>query len=163
MPLSLSTRAFAVALMGLAGFPYHVLSAQDTRQVVEPAFLPSCVVISATLQTTRQEMLSEKSDTDAVSDAQTELIQRALDACAPGHAVELALARNSQADAFLINPLIIPAGVSLRVDGGVTVFGSRNPANYQAAGTRARCGVPSRAGDGCKPLLNFSRNSGLYG
>ncbi len=163
MPISLLKRAFVLALMGLAVFPDHALSAQDTRQVVEPAFPPSCIIIPASLQTKRQGMLPEQNDTNDVSAAQTKVVQKALDACASGHAVELTLGKSGHADAFLIDPLIIPAGISLRVDGGVTVFGSRDPANYQAAGARAQCGIPSRPGDGCRPLLSFSGNSGLYG
>ena len=158
-----SKSTFAVALLGLAIFTVHDLSAQDTRRVVEPSFPGSCVVIHASLQTNRQEGLANQDDTNSISAAQTRLIQHALDACTPGQAVELALASSGPGDAFLINPLVIPTGVSLRVDGGVTVFGSRDPANYQASGTQARCGVISKEGGGCRPLLSFSGDSGLYG
>jgi len=54
--------------------------------------------------------------------------------------------------------------VGLIVDGGVTVFASRNPTDYQTASTEL-CGSFGSAGNGCNLLLNFAKGtgSGLYG
>jgi hypothetical protein len=53
-----------------------------------------------------------------------------------GKAVEVTLGSGGQ-DAMVIKPIYIPAGVTLLVDGGVTLFGSRVAADYQI-GTRQR-------------------------
>jgi polygalacturonase len=148
---------------GMLGLVAGSLFARDTRRVEEPTFPDTCITIPASLQTSPNGALVADSDNDAVSAAQTKVIQDAFNRCSSGQAVELAAGSDGNKDAFLIDPLTVPAGVSLLVDGGVTVFGSRNPANYQAEGARALCGVASRSGDGCRPLLSFSSNSGLYG
>jgi polygalacturonase len=58
-------------------------------------------------------------------------LQSALDACAPGQAVKL-VAKGEQA-AFLTGPLTLPSGVTLWVDAGVTLFGTRDPKVYGAS------------------------------
>jgi hypothetical protein len=87
----------------------------------------------------------------------TSRIQDALDNCASGQAVELAASNNNYG--FLIQPIKIPSGVTLLVDAGVTVFASRNPADYQQ-GSGATCGVVSAAGGGCRPLIKSSGTTG---
>jgi hypothetical protein len=93
----------------------------------------------------------------------TSRIQSALDNCASGQAVELAASNNNYG--FLIQPISIPSGVALLVDAGVTVFASRNPADYQQQGSGATCGVVSTNGGGCAPLITsiLTTGSGIMG
>ena len=118
--------------------------AQDTRRVAEPAFPPSCAVVSARLSEIDEAQLD------------TRRIQQALDACTPGQAVEL---RADGARAvFLSGPLDLRTGVTLRVGPGVTLFGSRNPRDYDAA--PGRCGVIDQSGRGCRALINGDHVTG---
>jgi polygalacturonase len=61
----------------------------------------------------------------------TTRIQSALDACASGHAVKLAASGTN--NAFVTGPLTVPTGVSLWVDAGATLYGTRNPSVYGSA------------------------------
>jgi polygalacturonase len=106
------------------------LPAQDTRLVKEPTFPPICARIQASLETTPDGKLISSSDNDVTSAAQTKQLESALAHCYVGQAVELTIGASSRKDAFLVEPIDIPDGVSLVVDGGITLFGSRNPAQY---------------------------------
>jgi polygalacturonase len=86
----------------------------------------------------------------------TERIQRALDDCTPGTAVELKA--DGSRNAFLSGPLQVRSGVTLLVDGGVTLFGSRNPRDYDISS--GSCGVVDRNGHGCRPLIGGDNVSG---
>ena len=97
--------------------------AQDTRRVTEPKFPPSCTVLTAGLAsrgTTLAESDENKPDTNR--------IQQAMDRCQPGQAVELKAGGGH--DAFLSGPLQLRRGVTLLIDKGVILFGSRNPRDY---------------------------------
>src|SRR5437879_5322532 len=118
--------------------------AQDTRRVTEPVFPKTCAVVQARL-----------SDIDD-GQLDTRRIQQALDACAPGHTVELR-ADGARA-AFLSGPLDLRTGVTLRVGAGVTLFGSRNPRDYDAA--PGRCGIIDQSGRGCRALINGDHVAG---
>ncbi|MDP9052337.1 MAG: glycosyl hydrolase family 28 protein [Acidobacteriota bacterium] len=124
-------------------------SSQDTRTVVEPTFPTSCTILSAQLTISAGEPSSETA-------FDTSRIQTALNACAAGSAVELQ--PSGANSAFLIQPLTIPSGVTLLVDGGVTVFASRNPADYQISG-KETCGTVGASGNGCSPILNINGNA----
>jgi hypothetical protein len=80
----------------------------------------------------------------------TARIQAALDGCAPGRAV--VLERAGQNDRFESAPLILPRGVTLFVDRGVTLAASRNRRDYDLA--PGSCGAPP-AGQAaqCKPFI----------
>jgi polygalacturonase len=58
-------------------------------------------------------------------------LQSALDACPSGQAVKLAAGGTN--NAFVTGPITIPAGVTLWVDAGVTLFGTRSPGVYASA------------------------------
>jgi len=142
------------ALLAVAG----AAQAQDTRTVTEPVFPPVCSTLQAQLSITAGEPSSETA-------FDTSRIQSALNACTSGHALELKT--NGSNAAFLIQPLNIPNGVTLLIDGGVTVFASRNPADYQITG-KETCGTIGTKGGGCNPLIkvnngNASTGSGLMG
>ncbi len=89
----------------------------------------------------------------------TTRVQNALNACTSG-SVEL---KNGTGDAFLIGPITVPAGVSLTVAAGTTVFASTNAQDYDVTPGTHTCGQYS-ATYGCKALITFlGSNSGLYG
>ena len=129
---------------------------QDTRTVVEPV-IPAvkCSVLTATLA-------ADSTVTGGLTLAQetvfdTSRIQSALTGCAQGQAVELA--PSGSLNAFLIQPITIPAGVTLLVDAGVRVMASRNPADYNK-GTSTNCGTISGPGSGCQPLISINTAPG---
>jgi hypothetical protein len=131
----------------------------DARTVTEPVIPASCTVLQA-----QQAIANGEPTSETTFDTTT--IQSALTSCASGKAVELTT--NGSNNAFLIAPLTIPAGVTLLVDGGVTVFGSRNPADYQVgtagSGGIEACGTVGTAGNGCKALITASSaNAGIMG
>ena len=142
---------FAMAL----GAGAQTLATGDSRTVTEPVIPPSCAVLASQMAIVSGGPASETA-------FDTTRIQAALTACPSGQAVELTAAGTN--NAFLIQPLTIPSGVGLVVDGGVTVFASRNPADYQTASTEL-CGTIGASGNGCNVLLNFAKGtgSGLYG
>ena len=125
---------------------------QDTRTVTEPVFPAVCTVLQA-----QQAIVGGEPASETTFD--TTRLQAALTACGSGKAVELTTDGGSN-NAFLIGPINIPNGVTLLVDGGVTVFASRNPADYQVAGTGVEtCGTVGTAGNGCNPLFKVNNNS----
>ena len=116
------TALLTAALSGLA---------QDTRTVTEPVLPPTCTTLLAE-KSGDGEKLAEvfEKTTD------TARIQAALNACKPGMAVELA-ASNTE-NAFLSGSLEMTEGVTLLIDKGVTLYGSRDPKDYD----------PNPAGEG---------------
>jgi polygalacturonase len=157
-------------------------TAQDTRQVTEPKIPASCVQLPAQLQAVGDK-LAEADE----SKLDTARIQSALDKCKPGMAVELK--PSSGNNAFLSGPLEMRTGVTLLIDEGVTLFGSRDPSVYEskipgestAPGvTPGLCGTiaagappavfpapqrPAPARGGCRPFIsiNDAKDVGIMG
>jgi polygalacturonase len=136
----------------------QTLATGDARTVTEPVFPAVCTTLVSQMTMVSGGPASE-------TDFDTARIQTALTGCASGQAVELSAAGAN--DVFLIQPINIPTGVSLIVDGGVTVFASRNPADYQISGAET-CGTYGASGNGCSNLIKFGNNStnansGIYG
>jgi polygalacturonase len=150
--------------------------AQDTRQVTEPKIPASCVQLSAQL----------RSVSDKIADADegkldTARIQNALDKCKPGMAVELKPASGN--NAFLSGPLEMRTGVTLLIDEGVTLFGSRDASAYEskeAGATPGLCGTiatgtppavfpapqrPAPTRGGCRPFISIvdAKDVGIMG
>ena len=101
-----------------------VAAAQDTRVVKEPVIPASCLVLRAKLQAVKDRVAeADESRLD------TERIQKAMDGCKPGQAVELKGVGAS--NAFLTGPLELRSGVTLLIDEGVTLYGSRDPRVYE--------------------------------
>jgi polygalacturonase len=119
---------------------FALLLAQDTRHVVEPVIPKSCTVLTAQ----RSSIDEDKPDTARIQDA--------LDKCPAGQAVELT------GNVFLAGPLQLRAGVTLLVDRGTTLYGSRNPRDYDIA--PEGCGIVDKRGHGCKPLISGDHVSG---
>jgi polygalacturonase len=127
--------------------------AQDARTVTEPKIPPTCTVLIAHLAS-HNSTLADSDD----SKPDTLRIQQAIDHCAPGHAVELK--PSNAADAFLTGPLELRAGVTLLIDRGATLFGSRSPRDYDVVpglcGTITEKKYPYTqgiSGHACKPLI----------
>jgi len=149
--------------------------AQDTRQVTEPKIPDSCVQLPAQLRATHS-MINPADE----GKLDTERIQNALDKCTPGMAVELK--PSSGNNAFLTGPLEMRTGVTLLVDEGVTLFGSRDAKLYDLQGegmTPGLCGTlapgaptifpvpqqPAPLHGGCRPLISVmnAKNVGIMG
>jgi len=163
--------AICVGVSILMGVCAH---AQDTRQVTEPKIPDSCVQLPAQLRA-MNNMLSPADE----SKLDTERIQNALDTCKPGMAVELK--PSSGNNAFLSGPLEMRTGVTLLVDEGVTLFGSRDARLYEMKGegvTPGLCGTiapgtptvfpaPQRqlkVRGGCRPFISVNaKDVGIMG
>jgi polygalacturonase len=148
--LSRGLVAVAVALAATRGS-----MAQDTRVVREPKIPAACSVLNAGLTAAQAtsgviEAQAEISGTGQAALVDTARIQKALDDCAKGTAVELAA--DGDKVAFLTGPIQLRAGVVLLVDKGVTLYGTRNPEYY--AVTPGSCGVVNDdSASGCRPLI----------
>jgi polygalacturonase len=143
-----------VAALGVLAAMFAAFAqGQDTRSVVEPTFPPTCSTLQGQQAITNGEPTSETT-------FDTTRLQSVLNSCAVGQAVELQTSGTN--NAFLIQPITIPTGVTLLVDGGVTVFASRNPADYQISGAET-CGTAGTAGNGCNPLFNIANNAASSG
>jgi len=148
------------------------LSAQDTRTVTEPKLPLTCAVYAAPLSSTPLDgpvIGQTAQEQNAESKAETATLKSKLNECRSGQAVELTLGADDSHNAFLINPVNLPLGVSLIIDAGVTVYGSRDPRNYQDPSTPAiQCGnygpvATYKVGKGCLPLITLNGYSGVYG
>lgn len=85
-------------------------------------------------------------------------IQNAIYQCPAGQAVKLAKGASGESG-FISGPLKLKSGVKLWIDSGVTLFASRNPADYDnGPGT---CGTATKAdGDACDPLILADQTTG---
>ena len=99
--------------------------AQDTRVVVEPVLPASCVKLIAEKSGDGEKLAETFEKT-----TDTTRIQKALDGCKPGLAVELAPGENT--NAFLTGSLDLREGVTLLIDKGATLYGSRDPKDYDS-------------------------------
>jgi polygalacturonase len=83
-------------------------------------------------------------------------IQEALDQCSAGHAVELK--PSASGNVFLAGPLSLRRGVTLLVDSGAILLGSRNPRDFDLK--PGSCGIVNQEGHGCRPLLGADHVAG---
>lgn len=129
-------------------------SAQDSRQIKEPVAPPVCALVAAELNDA-QISLQQAAAPD------TGRLQAAIDKCASGQAVRLVASKKNTV--FLSGALRLKPGVSLLIDGGVTLYGSRLPADFDR-GTGS-CGSNDEKGRGCFPLILMekSAHAGIYG
>ena len=167
--------AYCFAAVMLLPMTESTAHAQDTRQVTEPTIPASCVQIPAQLRAVSDKL----AETDE-SKLDTARIQGAMDKCKPGMAVELK--PSSGNNAFLTGPLEMRTGVTLLIDEGVTLFGSRDAKVYEskdANATPGLCGTiaagappavfpaPQRPAPrgGCRPLISImdAQNVGIMG
>ena len=141
--------AGAAAFLTLSG---SALLSQDTRHVTEPSIPSSCTVLSATLKNVGDSTITESDERNP----DTRRIQKALDACPRGKAV--VLKSGGSASAFLTGPLLLRPGVALVVDQSATLYGSRNPRDYDVS--PGSCGVINDQGKGCRALITGDRAAG---
>jgi polygalacturonase len=168
-------RLWTLGLLGLV----RMAAAQDTRQVEQPVIPASCRVLPAEKWVADDRILPEADERKL----DTAHIQAALDACGKGQAVELAPANGK--NAFLSGPLRLPEGVTLLIDKGVTLYASRNPADYdypsapgvcastenadRKFGTQAAApealNAPASGPVGCQPLISIinAKNTAVMG
>jgi polygalacturonase len=134
----------------------HAAAAQDRRTVSEPVIPPPCTSLLAALKGVKGA-LAEPDE----GKLDTERLQKALDHCAKGKALELS--KDGENNAFLTGPLSIPAGVILLVDRGVTLYGSRDPRLYDLR--PGSCGVVSKDSQGCRVLITVKAapHAGIMG
>ncbi len=134
------------------------LHAQDLRQVSEPVFPPTALRLRARLVAVQGGRTLSARDESKLDTAR---IQNALNHCPPGRAVELV--PDGVRKAFLSGPLRLRPGVTLRIAQGAILFGSRNPRDYDR--WPGGCGVLSRRGTGCRPLIlaDYAPNAALMG
>ena len=157
-----------------------VAKAQDTRVVMEPKIPPVCVKLEARLAATPDANGGKLREEDE-SKLDTERIQKAMDRCGAGKAVELAgvfcpkdaECKMYDRNAYLSGPLDMREGV--------TLFGSRDPKVFEIAkpGEPGKCGTSmprpttfpvqlaadaaARRG-GCRSLINVNvKNAGVMG
>jgi len=131
--------------------------------VTEPP-LPStlCATLGATLIPVGGS-LDGTDGSSSGSQPDTARIQQAITACPAGQAVKL-VAGASGESGFLSGPLTLKSGVQLWIDTGVTLFASRNPADFDnGPGT---CGTATSSDpNACNPfiLASGTANSGIVG
>lgn len=141
------------ALRGTSTHDPRTLASGDRRSVAEPtAPAETCATVTARLALTD----GTADEADEASPPDTARIQQALDGCAQtGDAVVgVRLAASGALTDFLTAPLTLRQGEVLVFDSSVTLYASRNPADYQIAG-RETCGTVGKGG-GCAPLLTLS-------
>jgi polygalacturonase len=143
---------FSSAALSIAAFALSLVpsSAQDTRVVTEPTIPPVCTTLRAQLAAPHGIDPSDEAKLD------TSRLQQAIDSCSPGHALELAA--DGDHSAFLTAPLELRKGVTLLIDKGVTLYGSRNPADY--AVRPGSCGIVNNERGGCHPLIHADHADG---
>lgn len=155
------------------------IAALDATLPSEPSMPTSvCTTLSAQLT---QSSFSSPSTVDptidnisavgtlaSASNPDTSRIQAALTACASGSAVKLVT--SGSYNAFLTGPLTLPSGVTLWVDSGVTLYGSRYPSDYNnsTATSTNQCGnaTSSTTGKACSALITVATGasgSGVVG
>jgi len=139
-----ATSFAACASLLAAGGAAH---AQDRRTVTEPTLPPVCATLNAKL--VAHPGSANGLDPADESKLDTERVQQGLDGCAPGHALELAA--EGPRNAFLLGPVQLRTGVTLLVDKGVTVYGSRDPQVYEVS--PGSCGKVDDQHAGCRTLI----------
>jgi hypothetical protein len=147
--------ALGAALLAGAGAAQSVATGDGRGMVAEPTFPAVCTQVPADLTISGGEPSSELNTATDTAALQTALSSSG---CL-GKAVEVTLGSGGQ-NAMVIAPIAIPATVTLLVDGGVTLFGSRVAADYQigTAGSGTTCGSTD-GGTGCYPLITLGQSA----
>ncbi|WP_169740007.1 glycosyl hydrolase family 28 protein [Actinospica robiniae] len=132
----------------------------------EPSVPGTCTALAAQLANPSNELFTTAQES---APPDTARIQAALNSCTgTGKAVELQISGGNAA--FLSGPLTVNAGEVLLVDTGVTLYASRNPADYQVSG-QPTCGTIGASdgstlgtASGCAPFISVrGNNAGIMG
>jgi polygalacturonase len=119
----------------------------------EPHIPSACVTLQA--QKTATDQIVGAADEQNLD---TDRIQKAIDGCPAGQAVKLA--KSGSKNAFVSGPLVMRSGVSLWVDGGATLFASRDPRDFDKESGSNTCGTEANDDSGgCKPLILIKKAS----
>lgn len=166
----MKTTIWSTLLLCFCGAATEMVMAQDTRNVTEPIIPKVCAVLRAPLKGTADgPVIGDTADEqNAESSSETSTLRTALQQCPKGQAVKLSLGGNPSFNSFLLEPTTLPPDVSLIIEGGVTVYGSRDPSRYQDNSDHAQGAICGTVGDyqvdrGCLPLFSMQTNSGIYG
>jgi polygalacturonase len=116
--------ASGAAGTGAAGASASGCASVDATLPAEPTIPPACATLTASFAAVAGTPPAETA-------LDTARIQAALSACAVGQAVRLTTGGAN--DGFITGPLTLPSGVSLWVDAGATLYGTRDPNVYGAA------------------------------
>ena len=143
---------------GAAGADGAVLPTASCDAIGTAPVLPAtvCATIMAT-KTVTSGIPTDESTLDTMT------IQSALDTCPAGQAVRL-VTDGADNVAFLSGGLFLRNGVTLWLDDGVTVFGSRNPRDFDGTPGSGKCGLTGSNTD-CNGLINVvgAQNAALMG
>jgi pectin methylesterase-like acyl-CoA thioesterase len=130
----------------------------DTRDVAEPSLPATCTTVTSQLPAPVGRVFA---DAQEAAPPDTARIQAALAACA-GTGQAVVLAADGADTAFLSAPLTVGSSEILVVGAGVTLYASRNAADYQGSG--AVCGSIGASGTGCNAFINVTGvNAGIEG
>jgi polygalacturonase len=123
----------------------------DRRTVTEPVD-PATTCATVPAQLDMPDRSASAADEAAAPD--TARIQAALDSCAQSGTAVVAvrLASSSRGASFLTGPLQLRQGETLVLDPAVTLFGSRDAADYQLP-QGPTCGTIGGSGKGCAALI----------
>jgi polygalacturonase len=124
--------------------------AQDSRTIAEPRVPAVCRAVAARLAAVGGAVAA--ADEDKLDTAR---IQATIDACRPGTAVELRA--DGDRAVFLSGPLQLKRGSALVIAGGVTLFASRNPRDFDVS--PGSCGIVDDSGRGCHPLIHVTEDA----
>jgi polygalacturonase len=152
--MSISSRSLFIAACLLIA--PGALSAQDTRNVVEPYIPAACITLEARIAAPGGVIAAQ--DEQALDTAR---IQNAMDHCAAGHSV--VLAAQGAKNIFITGPLSMHSGVTLVVNAHTALVASRDPRIFDL--TPGSCGVLSERGHGCMPIITAdgAHDSGIMG
>ena len=140
---------FAIAFLSLS--IGSTAAAQDMRRVSEPR-IPTNICVSLLAQLAAPQGIAPADE----QKLDTARIQKAIDGCHSGSAVELV--RDGYRNAFLAGALNLKKGVVLLVEKGTTLYASRDPKDYELH--VGSCGTVNDAKKGCKPFINVKRGHG---
>jgi polygalacturonase len=145
---------YASVLLVMSSLFAADVCAQDSRPLKEPLAPSICQLLPAQLN-------MNEVDAQTLAAPDTQRLQQAINQCPSGKA--LRLVRHSDKNYFLTGALQMKAGVSLVIDAGVVLAGSRLPADYDKG--EKSCGTVDQKGRGCRPLISVtqSQNAGLFG
>jgi polygalacturonase len=148
--LAVVTLASGFLVVAVSSAQATSLATGDPRSVSQPSIPSACATVSATLATSDREFSSSQE----ASPPDTSRIQSALDGCV-GSGKAVVLVASGSDTAFLSGPLTIGGSETLVIDAGVTLYASRNPANYQNSGGPT-CGTIASSDSGCKPFITVN-------
>ncbi|MBN3857464.1 glycoside hydrolase [Paraburkholderia sp. Ac-20340] len=130
-----------------------------------PATSQLCATLNADLTALPNGLLPDSADASNTA-PDTTRIQNALTSCTNAASTGLAtnkvvhlMAGPGGANAFLSGPLTLPSGVTLWIDGGVTLYASRDPRQFDKAKGTASCGVITSSDNGCNALITAAKTS----